>query len=213
MEFVSYNLKKEDFQVFTASNGKDALKTANIEKPDLIILDIMMPEMDGVEVCKQIRQDERFNDTIVAFLTARDEDYIHTSSLDIGGDDFINKPIKPSVLISRIHALLRRSNKFKEQSAAPVHIKLGDLELDEETFIVKKLGEELELPRKEFQILALLMSKPGKVFSREVIFRKIWGADVIVGNRTIDVHIRKLREKIGDQYIKTVKGIGYKFDF
>ncbi|GAA5220470.1 response regulator transcription factor [Membranihabitans marinus] len=213
LEFISYNLEKENFQVFTANNGRDALKTANVEKPDLIILDIMMPEMDGVEVCKLLRQDERFNETIIAFLTARGEDYIHTSSLDVGGDDFINKPIKPSVLVSRINALLRRTSKFKASTEAPAHIILGDLELDEESFLVKKLGEELELPRKEFQILALLMSKPGKVFSRDVIFRKIWGADVIVGNRTIDVHIRKLREKIGEQYIKTVKGIGYKFDF
>lgn len=213
LEFISYNLKKENFNVLTASNGRDALKTANIEKPDLIILDIMMPEMDGVEVCKQLRQDERFNETIIAFLTARSEDYIHTSSLDVGGDDFINKPIKPSVLVSRINALLRRTKKFNSIEEAPAHIVIGDIELNEETFLVKKLGEELELPRKEFQILALLMSKPGKVFSRDVIFRKIWGADVIVGNRTIDVHIRKLREKLGNQYIKTVKGIGYKFDF
>lgn len=212
LEFISYNLRKNDYEVFTATNGKDALKLAHLEKPDLVILDIMMPEMDGIEVCKQLRSEEQFQDTIIAFLTARHEDFVHTNALDVGGDDFITKPIKPSVLLSRIRALLRRSTHLKAQREKPMVVKVGDLMLDEGQFVVSQDGSEIELPRKEFQILALLMSKPGHVFSRDKIFREVWGSDVIVGNRTIDVHIRKLREKIGDSYIKTVKGVGYKLD-
>ncbi len=212
LEFISYNLRKNDYEVFTASNGKDALKLAQLENPDLIILDIMMPEMDGIEVCKRLRTDERYHRTIIAFLTARHEDFVHSNALDVGGDDFITKPIKLSVLLSRIRALLRRSAHLKEKRETPRVLEAGDLTLDEGQFVVTLNGVGIDLPRKEFQILALLMSKPGHVFSREKIFREVWGANVIVGNRTIDVHIRKLREKIGDSYIKTVKGVGYKFD-
>ncbi|MBY5959034.1 response regulator transcription factor [Membranicola marinus] len=212
LEFISYNLRKNDYEVFTASNGKDALKLAHRERPDLIILDIMMPEMDGIEVCKRLRNEEQFQETIIAFLTARHEDFVHTNALDVGGDDFITKPIKPSVLLSRIRALLRRSTHLKAQREKPVVLKADDLTLDEGQFMVTQDGRQIELPRKEFQILALLMSQPGHVFSRKKIFREVWGSDVIVGNRTIDVHIRKLREKIGDSYIKTVKGVGYKLD-
>lgn len=212
LEFLSYNLRKSDYQVYTASNGKDALETAYRENPDLIILDIMMPEMDGVEVCKQLRSVDQFNGTIIAFLTARNEDFVHTNSLDAGGDDFITKPIKPSVFLSRIRALLRRSSQLKDKLATPRVLKIGGLELDEGRFTLLLEGEEIVLPRKEFQILSLLMSRPGYVFSREKIFEEVWRSDVIVGNRTIDVHIRKLREKIGDGFIRTVKGVGYKFD-
>lgn len=212
LEFISYNLQKQGYQVFTASNGKDGLKKARIERPDLILLDIMMPEMDGVEVCKQLRKDEAFHGTIIAFLTARHEDFIHSNALDVGGDDFITKPIKPSVLVSRIKALLRRSENLKQQQVEPRIMKIGGLKLDEGRFTVELEGEEIDVPRKEFMILSLLMSKPGYVFTRDKIFQEVWSSDVIVGNRTIDVHIRKLREKIGDQFIKTVKGVGYKFD-
>ncbi|HLU92983.1 MAG TPA: response regulator transcription factor [Membranihabitans sp.] len=212
LEFISYNLRKQNYLVYTSSNGKDALKMARLERPDLILLDIMMPEMDGIEVCKKLREDDRFHGTIIAFLTARHEDFVHTNSLDVGGDDFITKPIKPSVLVSRINALLRRSHQLKQKREAPKILKIGGLELDEGRFMITLNGEEIEIPRKEFMILSLLMSKPGYVFSREKIFQDVWSSDVIVGNRTIDVHIRKLREKIGDEFIKTVKGVGYKFD-
>lgn len=212
LEFISYNLRKQNFQVFVSSHGKNALKIARQEKPDLIILDIMMPEMDGIEVCKQLREDDRFHGTIIAFLTARHEDFIHSNALDVGGDDFITKPIKPSVLVSRIKALLRRSGQLKQKREAPKILELGGLQLDEGRFTVTLNGQELEIPRKEFMILSLLMSRPGYVFTREKIFQEVWTSDVIVGNRTIDVHIRKLREKIGDNFIKTVKGVGYKFD-
>lgn len=212
LEFISYNLRKQNYLVYTSSNGKDALKMARLERPDLILLDIMMPEMDGIEVCKKLREDDRFHGTIIAFLTARHEDFVHTNSLDVGGDDFITKPIKPSVLVSRINALLRRSHQLKQKREAPKILKIGGLELDEGRFMITLNGEEIEIPRKEFMILSLLMSKPGYVFSREKIFQDVWSSDVIVGNRTIDVHIRKLREKIGEEFIKTVKGVGYKFD-
>lgn len=212
LEFISYNLRKQNYLVYTSSNGKDALKMARLERPDLILLDIMMPEMDGIEVCKKLREDDRFHGTIIAFLTARHEDFVHTNSLDVGGDDFITKPIKPSVLVSRINALLRRSHQLKQKREAPKILKIGGLELDEGRFLITLNGVEIEIPRKEFMILSLLMSKPGYVFSREKIFQDVWSSDVIVGNRTIDVHIRKLREKIGEEFIKTVKGVGYKFD-
>lgn len=212
LEFISYNLRKQNYIVYTSSNGKDALKMARLERPDLILLDIMMPEMDGIEVCKKLREDDRFHGTIIAFLTARHEDFVHTNSLDVGGDDFITKPIKPSVLVSRINALLRRSHQLKQKREAPKILKIGGLELDEGRFLITLNGVEIEIPRKEFMILSLLMSKPGYVFSREKIFQDVWSSDVIVGNRTIDVHIRKLREKIGEEFIKTVKGVGYKFD-
>ena len=211
LEFISYNLKKEEYQVKVAENGKVAMDIVQSYIPDLILLDIMMPEMDGVEFCRVLRKNNQFDKTIVAFLTARNEDFTQISALEVGGDDFINKPIRPRVLISRIKALLRRSARLDE----PLEnlIQIAGLTIDKEKVQVIRNGEKIELAKKEFELLILLVSKPGKVFTREEIFNRIWGFDVIVGNRTIDVHIRKLREKIGDNYIKTAKGIGYKFDF
>jgi two-component system, OmpR family, alkaline phosphatase synthesis response regulator PhoP len=211
LEFLRYNLKKEGFKVVTAPDGKQAIKIAEIEKPDLIILDIMMPEMDGIETCRQMREHKEFADTPIAFLTARDEDFSQIAALDVGGDDYVTKPIKPRVLVSRIQALLRRVDRLNEVELN--EIRLQDLVIDKNKVLVFKQGAAIELPKKEFEILWLLASRPGRVFTRDEIFDKIWGADVIVGNRTIDVHIRKLRERLGEEYIKTVKGIGYKFDF
>ncbi len=211
LEFLQYNLKKEGYLVVTASDGQEAIATAEREHPDLIILDIMMPEMDGIETCRQLRKHKDFVDTPIAFLTARDEDFSQIAALDVGGDDYVTKPIKPRVLVSRIQALLRRVNRLNE--AELDEIRLQDLVIDKNKVLVFKAGTPIELPKKEFEILWLLASKPGRVFTREEIFDKIWGSDVIVGNRTIDVHIRKLRERLGEEYIKTVKGIGYKFDF
>ncbi len=212
LEFVKYNLQKEGFSVSTAENGLKGLEEARRVKPDLIILDIMMPEMDGVEVCRQLRSEPLFNNTVVAFLTARDEDYSQIAALDVGGDDYITKPIRPRVLVSRVNALLRRSSRKEEENKAEV-ITAGDLIIDKEKILVFRGEERIELAKKEFELLSLLVSKPGKVFTREEIFNKIWGTDVIVGNRTIDVHIRKLREKLGNDYIKTIKGVGYKYEF
>lgn len=212
LEILQFNLEKEDFNVLTASNGEEGIRLAEKEAPNLVILDIMMPEMDGVEVCRYLRQNKKFNQTLVAFLTAREEDYSQIAALDVGGDDYITKPIRPRVLISRIKALLRRSRQ-SEPAMEETLIELGNLTIDKERISVKKEGKEIELAKKEFELLSLLVSKPGKVFSRDEIFNKVWGTDVIVGNRTIDVHIRKLREKIGDECIKTIKGIGYKFEF
>ncbi|MFN0034635.1 MAG: response regulator transcription factor [Saprospiraceae bacterium] len=211
LEFLQYNLRKEGYQVVTAPDGQQAIYAAEREKPHLILLDIMMPEMDGVEACRLLRSRKEFDDTPIAFLTARDEDFSQIAALDVGGDDYITKPIKPRVLVSRINALLRRTGRAKEDETRT--ISLHDLVIDKDKVLVFKGEKAIELPRKEFEILWLLASKPGRVFTREEIFDKIWGADVIVGNRTIDVHIRKLREHIGEEYIKTMKGIGYKFDF
>lgn len=214
LELLQYNLEKEGFEVVTASNGEDGIKTAKQEQPELIILDIMMPIMDGVEVCRQLRSDSNFNKTLIAFLTARDEDYSQIAALDVGGDDYITKPIRPRVLVSRVKALLRRSGSRKEEKENNNHIiELGSLMIDKERIVLEKDGQEIDLAKKEFELLNLLVSKPGKVFTREEIFNKVWGTNVIVGTRTIDVHIRKLREKIGSHYIKTIKGIGYKFEF
>ncbi len=213
LDFIRYNLVKEGFEVFTASNGEDGIKTAEQVKPRLIILDIMMPKMDGVEVCRQLRSKPGFENTLVTFLTAREEDYSQIAALDVGGDDYITKPIRPRVFLSRIKALLRRSERWEEEQEEPNTLSIGDLIIDRDRVTVTKGEEVIELAKKEFELLFLLVSKPGKVFSREEIFNKVWGTDVIVGNRTIDVHIRKLREKIGDHYIKTIKGIGYKFEF
>ncbi len=212
-EILRYNLEKEGFVVFTASNGEEGIVVAEREKPDLIILDIMMPKMDGVEVCRQLRNKPDFAKTIIAFLTARDEDYSQIAALDVGGDDYINKPIRPRVFVSRIKALLRRSDRNMDDEQEQSALKIGDLIIDREKVSVQRGNEMVELAKKEFELLTLLVSKPGKVFTREEIFNKVWGTDVIVGNRTIDVHIRKLREKIGEDYIKTIKGIGYKFEF
>lgn len=213
LELLEYNLRKEGFDVVTASNGEDGIKTAEKEEPDLIILDIMMPIMDGVEVCRQLRGNTKFDKTLVAFLTARDEDYSQIAALDVGGDDYITKPIRPRVLVSRVKALLRRSGSRVEEENNSHITQVGVLMIDKERVMVEKEGVEIELAKKEFELLNLLISKPGKVFTREEIFNKVWGTDVIVGNRTIDVHIRKLREKIGSHFIKTIKGIGYKFEF
>lgn len=212
LEFVKYNLQKEGFRVSIAENGRAGLEEAKRVKPDLIILDIMMPEMDGVEVCRQLRSEPLFDNTVVAFLTARDEDYSQIAALDVGGDDYITKPIRPRVLLSRVNALLRRSGRKDADNGAEI-ITAGDLTIDKERILVLRGKEKIELAKKEFELLSLLVSKPGKVFTRGEIFNKIWGTDVIVGNRTIDVHIRKLREKLGSDYIKTIKGVGYKYEF
>lgn len=212
LEFLVYNLEKEGFTVFTASDGEEGISIAERERPQLIILDIMMPKMDGVEVCRHLRSKPEFNQTIITFLTAREEDYSQIAALDVGGDDYITKPIRPRVFLSRINALLRRSGRKEAEEPADI-LEVGDLTIDRERVSVITGEKVIELAKKEFELLYLLASKPGKVFSREEIFNKVWGTDVIVGNRTIDVHIRKLREKIGDHYIKTIKGIGYKFEF
>lgn len=211
LEILTYNLKKEGYTVFTARNGKKGLEIAQKELPHLIILDIMMPEMDGVEMCRILRSDKQFDNSIIAFLTARDEDYSQIAALDVGGDDYITKPIKPRVLLSRVKALLRRTASAGDD--ADMVLTAGDITVNKERVQVFKNGKEISLAKKEFELLCLLLEKPGKVFTREEIFNKVWGADVIVGNRTIDVHIRKLREKLGDKYIKTIKGIGYRFEF
>ncbi|MGA1583643.1 MAG: response regulator transcription factor [Saprospiraceae bacterium] len=214
LEFITYNLSKEGYHVFTASDGQKAMELARQHKPHLVILDIMMPEMDGVEVCRALRQSPEFDRTLIAFLTARNEDYSQIAALDVGGDDYITKPIRPRVLVSRITALLRRSERLRQSSAEQENvITVGDLTINRDRVMLEENGTEIELAKKEFELLSLLVSKPGKVFSREEIFNKVWGTDVIVGNRTIDVHIRKLREKLSGDYIKTVKGIGYKFEF
>lgn len=212
LEFLRYNLLKEGYEVITASDGEEGVRIAEQTHPDLIILDIMMPRMDGVEVCRHLRNKPEFSNTLIAFLTAREEDYSQIAALEVGGDDYITKPIRPRVFLSRIKALLRRSDRRGPAEEGEI-LKIGDLIIDKERVSVQKGEEEIELAKKEFELLSLLVSKPGKVYSREEIFNKVWGTDVIVGNRTIDVHIRKLREKIGEEYIKTIKGIGYKFEF
>lgn len=204
LELLDYHLSKEGYKTMKAFNGKDALKIAKDFLPDLVLLDLMMPEMDGIETCIEFREDNLLKGTLIAILTARAEDYSQIAGLNAGADDYINKPIKPRVLISRIKALLRRAES-KVNSESNV-----ELEIDIEKYVAILKGEEMLLPKKEFELLALLFSKPGKVFTREVILARVWGDDIIVGDRTIDVHIRKLREKIGNQYIKTVKGVGYK---
>ncbi len=211
-EFIKYNLLKEECLVATASDGAEALEKIPLFQPNLILLDIMMPEMDGVEVCRIIRSKPENNHILIAFLTARSEDYSQIAALDIGGDDYITKPIRPKVLISRLNALLRRSDINQKADEEQV-IEIGDLTINKEQVTVFRGEQEMVLAKKEFELLCLLVSKPGKVFGREEIFSKIWGNDVIVGNRTIDVHIRKIREKLGDSYIKTIKGMGYKFEF
>ena len=212
VEFLGYNLKKEGFNIFTANNGKDAIDQAIAVTPHVILLDVMMPEMDGIETCERIRSNKLLDKTLIAFLTARGEDYSQVAGFEAGGDDYITKPIKPRVLTSRIKALLKRINWSGELPVgAPTRIEMGDLIIDREKFIIYKGEEEVVLPKKEFELLLLLSSKPGKVFTRDEIFEQVWGDNIIVGDRTIDVHIRKLREKIGDEYIRTVKGVGYKF--
>ncbi len=209
LEIVGYNLSAEGYQVFTGENGIEAVEKAKKHKPHLIILDVMMPEMDGIEACERIREQSDLSETIITFLTARGEDYSQVAGFDAGADDYIAKPIKPKVLVSKVKALLRRLKDV--ESAADSVVKIGDLVIYKEEYKITNKGEELTLPRKEFELLSLLATKPGKVFKREEILDKVWGNEVVVGGRTIDVHIRKLREKIGDKSFKTVKGVGYKF--
>ncbi len=213
VEFLSYNLKREGFTIFTANNGISAIEVASKVIPHLIILDVMMPEMDGIETCEKLRENKQLDKTLISFLTARGEDYSQVAGFEAGGDDYINKPIKPRVLISRIKALMKRVNWTNEipETSSPMKVQMGDLVIDREKFLIVKGKKELVLPKKEFELLLLLSSKPGKVFTRDEIFEQVWGENIIVGDRTIDVHIRKLREKIGDKYIRTVKGVGYKF--
>jgi len=213
LEFLSYNLKREGFNVFTAQNGKTAIQTAKEILPHLILLDVMMPKMDGIETCEEIRTIPSLSNTIIAFLTARSEDYSQIAGFDAGADDYISKPIKPKVLVSRIKALLKRYNPAEADVSDDIVsvIDAGKIQIDREKYQVISKGETLSLPRKEFELLMLLVSKPEKVFTREEIYQKIWGDDVIVGDRTIDVHIRKLREKLGDECIRTIKGVGYKY--
>ncbi|MBA4304056.1 MAG: DNA-binding response regulator [Sphingobacteriaceae bacterium] len=209
LEIIGYNLSKEGYEVLTASNGADAIRIAKEQRPDLIILDIMMPKMDGIETCRQIKEIDKLKNTFVVFLTAREEEFVEIMGFSAGADDYIAKPIKPRALLSRINAILRRSGG-KEDAVQP-KIQINDLSIDRETYMVTKGNEQIVLAKKEFELLFLLASKPGKVFSRDLILEQIWGNDVVVINRTIDVHIRKLREKIGEDYIQTVKGVGYKF--
>lgn len=208
LEIVRYNLSSEGYEIFTANNGVKAISAAIKHLPHLIILDVMMPEMDGIEACQRIRKIPELSETIITFLTARGEDYSQLAGFEAGADDYITKPIKPKVLVSKVKALLRR---FKEIQGDVTNIDLGDLIINREEYKIILNDAEIILPRKEFELLSLLASKPGKVFSREDILDRVWGNDVIVGGRTIDVHIRKLREKIGDNRFKTVKGVGYKF--
>ncbi len=209
LEIIGYNLNLEGYQVFTAKNGVEAISKAKKKMPHLIILDVMMPEMDGIEACEAIRQTNGLEDIIITFLTARGEDYSQLAGFDAGADDYITKPIKPKVLMSKIKALLRRKKEVAQSDAQITQV--GDIVIDREEYKIINKGKEIVLPRKEFELLALLTSKPNKVFKREVILEKVWGNEVVVGGRTIDVHIRKLREKIGEEHFKTVKGVGYKF--
>ncbi len=212
LEFVSYNLQREGFRVFSARNGLEAIEMAGKVKPDLVILDVMMPEMDGIAACEEIRKLPSCKNVIIAFLTARGEDYSQIAGFEAGADDYITKPIRPKVLISRVKALLKRSGGIGGDAAENDKIiNIGDIVIDKERYILKIDGRELTLPRKEFELLSLLVSKPDKVFTRDEIYKAVWGNNVIVGDRTIDVHIRKLREKIGNDHIRTLKGIGYKF--
>lgn len=208
IDLIAYNLEKEGYEIRSANNGRDAIEIAREFVPDLILLDVMMPDMDGIETCVEIREIDKLKSCIVAFLTARGEDYSQIAGFDAGADDYISKPIKPRVLMSRIQALLRRRMNVETPIEAS---EVGGIIIDKEKYVVIQDGREMNLPRKEFELLALLISKPGRVFTREVILNSVWGNDVVVGDRTIDVHIRKLREKIGDESIKTVKGVGYKF--
>ena len=214
LEFISYNLAKEGYKVFTAKNGIEAIKIAVENTPHLIILDVMMPEMDGIVACEELRKIPSLNSTVIAFLTARGEDYSQIAGFEAGADDYITKPIRPKVLLSRVKALLKRTGETTAAAAVVEDsntVNVGDLVIDKEKYLIRMAGVEMVLPRKEFELLSLLVSKAGKVFTREEIYHSVWGENVVVGDRTIDVHIRKLREKIGNEHIKTLKGIGYKF--
>src|ERR1035437_1296895 len=212
LEFVSYNLQREGFIVYSARNGLEAIEMAGKVKPDLVILDVMMPEMDGIAACEEIRKLPACKNVIIAFLTARGEDYSQIAGFEAGADDYITKPIRPKVLISRVKALLKRSGGITADSTENEKImNVGSMVIDKERYVIITEGKELTLPRKEFELLSLLVSKPDKVFTRDEIYKAVWGNNVIVGDSTIDVHIRKLREKIGNDHIRTLKGIGYKF--
>jgi len=207
VEFMEYNLKKEGYNVRSCNSGKDALEIVKSFIPHLVLLDVMMPGMDGIEVCEELRKNTELNTTIIAFLTARGEDYSQIAGFEAGADDYITKPIKPKLLMSRVKALLKRFNSVAESDNST---EVGNLTIDRNSYSIKLADEVKTLPKKEFEILSMLASAPGKVFTREQIYSKVWGSDVIVGDRTIDVHIRKLREAIGDEKIQTVKGVGYK---
>lgn len=207
-EILKYNLEKENHSIRAVGDGLKCLEEVRKEKPDLILLDVMMPGMDGIEVCEQLKSSTENKDILICFLTARSEDYSQIAGLESGGDDYVTKPIKPKVLISRINALLRRNETRKIVDKTHTN----ELRINREKYLVEKDGKEIQFPKKEFELLALLVSKPNFVFKRELILEKVWGTDIVVGDRTIDVHIRKLREKIGDHHITTVKGVGYKFN-
>ncbi|WP_457610064.1 response regulator transcription factor [Lutibacter sp.] len=211
LEIVGYNLKNEGYHIFTAKNGIEAVETAKKVIPHLIILDIMMPEMDGIEACEKIRNTKGLENILITFFTARGEDYSQVAGFNVGADDYITKPIKPKVLVSKIKALLRRYSISEIAASSSNRVRVGKIIIDREEYVVIKDGNKLSLPRKEFELFSLLASKPDKVFKRDDILDSVWGNEVVVGGRTIDVHIRKLREKIGDNYFKTIKGVGYKF--
>ena len=209
LEILKYNLSNEGYNISTAADGKSAIEMAYNISPNLIIMDVMMPNMDGIEACEKLRSDDKFNDTIIMFLTARGEDYSHVAAYDAGADDYVTKPVKPKVLVSKVKGLLRRLKKVIAKDIN--EIVFDDIKIDREKYKVYISDKVLNLPRKEFELLYLLASKPDKVFKREKIMETVWGSEVVVGDRTIDVHIRKLREKVGDKYFKTIKGVGYKF--
>ena len=209
LEILKYNLSNEGYNVSTAADGKSAIELAYNISPNLIIMDVMMPNMDGIDACEKLRSDDKFNDTIIMFLTARGEDYSHVAAYDAGADDYVTKPVKPKVLVSKVKGLLRRLKKVIAKDIN--EIVFDDIKIDREKYKVYISDNVLNLPRKEFELLYLLASKPDKVYKREKIMESVWGSEVVVGDRTIDVHIRKLREKVGDKYFKTVKGVGYKF--
>ena len=209
VEILRYNLSLGGYNVKSAINGKEAIKKAKIFIPEIILLDVMMPEMDGIETCTILKEIPSLSNTRIIFLSARNEDYTQLSAFDAGADDYISKPVKPKILLKKIASIFKRINKSKNNKQS---IDLGEIKIDRDSYLVLKNKNQISLPRKEFELLFLLASKPGKVFTRDEIMSKVWGSEVIVGDRTIDVHIRKLREKIGDLYLKTVKGVGYKFN-
>ena len=209
LEILKYNLSNAGYDIYLANDGLSAIKKAKEIIPNLIIMDVMMPKMDGIQACENLRANEKFNDTIIMFLTARGEDFSHVAAYEAGADDYVTKPVKPKILISKVKGLLRRFKKVTDNDIAIIELK--DIVIDKEKYKVYISGNNLDLPRKEFELLYLLASKPDKVFKREKIMENVWGGEVVVGDRTIDVHIRKLREKLGDKYIKTIKGVGYKF--
>ncbi|MEY3679166.1 MAG: hypothetical protein RI924_1307 [Bacteroidota bacterium] len=212
LELIEFNLVKEGYQVFTAKNGQEGITEAKKVRPDLIILDVMMPKMDGIEACRLMRSMPEFKHTFMVFLTARNEEYSEIAGFNVGADDYITKPIKPRSLVSRINAILRRNGQQETEDNNLKSLEIADLVIDRDAFLVYKNGQKVVLAKKEFELLYLLASRPGKVFTREQILKSIWEDSVIVTNRTIDVHIRKLREKLGDRYVGTVKGVGYKFE-